>query len=407
MQPRVLHTFFGRVRDTTRLINMAKSAVKLGYPTVAIGAGREGLPPEPAEETVDGVEAVLVPLVIRLRPGELLHKAWQWLRGSISTQTEQMPSSRSQIRTFINVILYNLWLFRIGGRYCPTLIHCHEIMAFPGSWLLARRYRIPVIYDAWEPTYFVAGAGFKHRLMQAYQRWIVRRADVVVITASWLEPIVEENTSKPVVLIGNWKDLSDYDPASYPIEEKRQSLGLDQYRLVVSYIGLLFEHRKIRPLLQAVAQAPDVALLIAGRGPLRDEVIEAATAHDNIIWLDWLSQAEVPLYTLVSDVIYCCVPDTPQFQHFLPNKLFEALVAGRVLLVHANVGEMASIVAEHEAGWLVPTVTPMALQEAFEQLKNQTRLQRLKQNAFALRQKYHWGLAEQRLDELYRRLLNK
>ncbi len=403
---RVLHTFFGRVRDTTRLVNMARSAVSMEHQVVAIGAGREGLPPEPAQEQIDGIEAILVPLVIRLAPGDLVRKLWRWLRGDIGTQTEQMPSNRSKVRTLINVILYNLWLIRIGGRYRPQLIHCHEIMAFPGSWLLARRYRVPLVYDAWEPTYFVANVGIKHRLMRAYQRWIVRRADEVIVTAGWLVPKVTQISPKPVVLIGNWKELSDYDPANYAIDEYRQKLGLDHYQLVVSYIGLLFEHREIRPLLQAVAQTPDVALLIAGRGPLRDEVIETAAAHENIIWLDWLAQPEVPLYTLVSDVIYCCVPNTPEFQYFLPNKLFESLAAGRVLLAHANVGEMAAIVREHRAGWLVPTVTATALQDAFEQLKDPERLQTLKKNAFALRESYHWGLAEQKLQELYTRLMS-
>ena len=406
MQPSqlILHTFYGRVRDTTRLMNEAQSVAAMGYPVVAIGAAREGLSSEPSTETINGVQAVLVPLIAKLRPKHIFQQIMNWIRGHRPEMSEQLVG-RSKIRTLLNIILYNLWLVRVGGRYTPRLIHCHEIYAFPGSWLLAKRYRIPLVYDAWEPTYFVEASGLSHRILKYYQTWIVKRADTIVITAQWLESLVKRVTKKPIVLIGNWKKHDDYVVEADVLEAYRQKHTLDHNTLIVSYIGLLFEHREVRPLIEAIKNTSGVQLLIAGRGPLETWVKEQAAATENIIWLGWLEQYTVPIYTQLSDVIYCCVPNTAEFQHFLPNKLFDAIVAGKALLAHRDVGEMAAIVEQYQAGYLVPEVTSGALQEAFVALQNKDLLTQLQQNAYALRDQYHWDIAEERLAALYEELI--
>ena len=119
---------------------------------------------------------------------------------------------------------------------------------------------------------------------------------------------------------------------------------------------------------------------------------------------DGYHKEQVADYTMASDVIYACVPDVQKFHYFMPNKFSEGIVSKRVLLATRNVGELADILQEYDAGYLIDAVTVNDLQTAFHALKNATLRQTLSDNAYALRDQYSWERAEQLLDELYQSL---
>lgn len=401
----ILHTYFGRVRDTTRLINEAQSGVQLGYRVTAIGASREGFASEPAQETINGVEAWLVPIPATLHPLQILRQLWYLLIAHVPEQTTQVPADSNKVRSLLRVLIYNLWLLRIGQRHRPDIIHCHEIWAVPGSWLLSALTGAQFVYDIWEPDLFMETQA---RLLRAWQAWSVRRADLIIITAQRLTPKVEAANARAIVHIGNWKDAASYDPAratSTEVRRIRADLGLDRYAVVVSWIGFFFADRYPERILDAVADMPDVCLLMAGRGDFTTTIAQRADQHENIKWLGWLSREQVADYTLASDVIYACVPDAPKFHYFMPNKFSEGIVSKRVLLATRNVGELADILAEHDAGYLIDAVTVDDLQRALHDLKASHLRQKLAENAYALRDRYSWQRAETLLDDVYQSLL--
>ena len=71
----------------------------------------------------------------------------------------------------------------LDGGFEPEIVHCHELWATPASWLLSRLTGAKFVYDIWEPDFFMESNSKIHRLLMKWQRWAVRRADVVIITA--------------------------------------------------------------------------------------------------------------------------------------------------------------------------------------------------------------------------------
>jgi glycosyltransferase involved in cell wall biosynthesis len=158
-------------------------------------------------------------------------------------------------------------------------------------------------------------------------------------------------------------------------------------------------------LLSAVEASPDVTLLIAGRGEMEGEIAAAAARAKNIRWLGWLPITEVPLYSKLADVIYCCAnPRFAQVRYGVPNKLFEAFMAGRAILARRGVGEMGDILERIPAGLLLDEVTPQTLQEAFQKLRDPLLLKPLQEATSQGRAAYNWAVAERRLLDLYAEL---
>lgn|GEM_PF-1715828 len=400
----VLHTYYGRIRDTTRLINEAQSATKLGYTVIAIGTSREGFDSEPTHEQINGVDAWLVPIPATLNLIGMMRLLFALLLAKLPDVTTQVPSNANTIRTLIRVIFYNLWLCRMGGRFQAEIVHCHEIWATPGSWLLSRLMGAKFVYDIWEPDFFLEPTSFFTRVMFRWQGWAVRRADVVIITARRLIPKLED--AKQIVHIGNWKSKQDYDATTKAehIQQIRADLNLDDYDYVISWIGFFFVNRNPEILLEVMVNTPDVAVIMAGRGDKVAEIQHKAEQYPNIIWLDWLTRDEVVNYTLASDVICTLLPDAPRFHYTMPNKFSEGVVAGKVVLATRGIGEFADTIQDNTAGYLVDDYTADNLSKAIEELKDAQLRQQLSDNSYALRDQYSWERAEQILDELYQSL---
>jgi glycosyltransferase involved in cell wall biosynthesis len=155
-----------------------------------------------------------------------------------------------------------------------------------------------------------------------------------------------------------------------------------------------------------VSAQPEVTLLISGEGVLKDKVLEAADQSPNIRWLGWLTIEAIGFYTALADVVYYSInPDqSPQANYSTPNKLFEALAAGKAMIARRGVGEIGEILEQTGAGLLLDEITSESLQEAFRQLENPETLKALQECSKAARNTYHWGEAEKRLLTLYAEL---
>lgn len=405
--PKILMVTYGSVRDVTRILNEGKALVEAGYHITVLGAPREGFQSIPASETLQGMDILLMPLITRIHPVELFGAFWRLLRADIGQTTAVMPKGRSSIRTSINIVLFNLWLLRIGWRFKVTIIHCHEIWPLFAAWMLSRS-RSALIYDSWESAPNLYPGGFRKALVIRLEKWLIRKVDKVITVGERLKRELLSAGAKQVEIVGNWKQLSAFEASPEKVSEVKSRLNLIPDQLVILYIGFLFPHREILPLLEAVKQSPDVVLLIGGRGDLENEVIDASKTSSNIIWLGWVQQEEVPVYTAIADVIYCCLdPNVSATYYAMPNKIFEAFAGGKVMLARKDVGEFGEVLENTQTGYLINNVQPDTLLEAFERLKKPDLMHQLQQNILKVRDQYDWPIAEKRLLELYADLLGK
>jgi glycosyltransferase involved in cell wall biosynthesis len=206
-------------------------------------------------------------------------------------------------------------------------------------------------------------------------------------------------------VVGNWKRLNDYALSAQRALDERRRLDIPDDKLIITYIAWLSQERRLGALLDAVEKDQGIFLLIGGDGPLREDVERRSRDRQNIRYLGYVDPSQVPLYTAVADVIYYGFdPANPNAQYSAPNKLFEALAAGKAVIT-GRFGEIADIVQRERCGLCLPSLTAENLAGAFQALRQREILKLYQQNAGrAGRERYNWPRAAQELLRAYERL---
>jgi len=134
----------------------------------------------------------------------------------------------------------------------------------------------------------------------------------------------------------------------------------------VAYVGRLVEDKGLGDLLDAVAWLPDVRLVVAGAGPMRDAV---ARAGANVEYLGAVAHGAVG--TVYARAHLTCVPSrtTPTWEEQFGRVVVESLVRG-VPVVATATGELPWVLSVTGGGTLVPGRDPSALAAAIASLRD-------------------------------------
>lgn len=364
-----------------RVINEAETLVKAGYRVSVIGWDRDMN--MMTEEFINGVNVYRLRLPMKL--------------GSIN------------LLRFTKIGRFWSYAFFKARALHPDIIHTHDFSGLPPAVFVSILDRNWLIYDSHESFPDTLGNRLPKlliRLGDLIERMFWRRANVVFTVGERLKTSLIKRGARRVELLGNWKDRTDFEFSDLVLEAKRQELGLHKYRLVIAYLGVLSPQRTTPELLEAVTQCADVGLLIAGYGP-SEALVKSMTQYPNIHFLGKVNNKEIPFYTALSDVVYYGLSIDYAGGYFsTPNKLHEALAAGKAMLVTRGIGEIGEIVESGQCGVLMPVPTTAEILKSFEILKDRSQLAILQSNANQLYLRhYSWQRAEEMLLGIYRELL--
>jgi len=180
--------------------------------------------------------------------------------------------------------------------------------------------------------------------------------------------------------------------------------------MTVFYAGVISRLRGLQFMASSVQDLEGVRLILAG--PVHDEAFlqSSVLTSEKTRYLGWLpSYEDVIRETLEADVLFrLSDPKIPKTKYESPNKLFEAMMCGKPIVV-SDGSSMANIVREENCGLVVPYGDVTAIREALLKLKNDLQLrQTLGQNGRnAYENRYGWRIMEQRLLDSYEQLSSK
>ena len=405
-QKRILMLNYADGKDHPRVRREAISLTQMRYKVVVYGAARQGN--QPTQEVVDDVLFVLLPIFVNLSIREIFKMIWRLIKGNIGEITREPPQENNKLRSMLTLIFINLWALRLGVSERYDIVHSHSFHFTPATLFLRNWYRAHLIHDLHESPNVILGNQITSQFAQWLQWHTMKQANAVITVGDRLADTLHQNGVKNVIVIGNWRSLDEYTVKNTQQNDLRESLGLESYSLIVSFFGLFMTDRAIGHLIDAVAQSPDVALLIGGRGELQDKVEQYASQYDNIHMFGWVSMEDVARYNEASDVIYCCIEGDFNWQaeYVMPNKVFESFAAGKAILATRGVGEMAVLLEQTGSAHFIDDNSPESMCEAFEKLMDRDYLEQLQKNAFDARELYTWELAEERLKTIYDGLYN-
>ncbi|MEN4010842.1 MAG: glycosyltransferase family 4 protein [Bellilinea sp.] len=295
------------------------------------------------------------------------------------------------------------WLLRQGRRY--DAIHACDFDTILPALLLAKSWKTALIYDIFD---FYA----EHlRRTPAWIKSLIRRVDLWAIGKVDAVILVDENrkqqiaASNPRMLEVIYNAPEDCQPLS---AETVNNEGTDNPAgLRIAYIGLLQKERGIFELLDVLQSHPRWRLDLAGFGGDEEQIRERIAGMANVRWHGRIPYESALRISAAADALIATYdPAIPNHRFSSPNKIFEAMMLARPIIVaeHTNID---AIVRRYNNGIVVPYGDRNALQVALLQLEQNPALRRKmgENGRTAYESEYGWHIMRGRLIRLYQKVV--
>jgi glycosyltransferase involved in cell wall biosynthesis len=252
------------------------------------------------------------------------------------------------------------------------------------------------------------------RLADAVARLCYRRARRIVAVTRDMVARLEARGLRPgkIVLIPNGANVAQFRPVPAEVRPLRDQLGVGE-AFVVLYAGIHGLAQGMESLVETarlLRDEADVRFVFVGAGPKKAAVaaLQAQYELDNLLLLPEQPRAAMPAYLTMAGASLVPLRAAQLFEGALPSKMFEAMACGAPVVLSAR-GEAAAVLAEAQAGLVVPPEDPAALAAAIRYLKDhpdQAAAMGQRGRAFVVRE---YSRAEQarRLDALLRAVVGR
>lgn len=209
---------------------------------------------------------------------------------------------------------------------------------------IKRRYGIPFLFevgDLWPEAPIEMGvirSRILQRMLFRLERRIYAQARGVVALSPAIRDVVAQKGADPVYLIPNMADTAFYRPMQKdPVLEKQFNVTR---QFVVSYIGALGAANGLMYFLACAAAARQAGLpirfLLCGAGAVQASLMQAMQAQclDNVSLMPFQNRAGVRDVMNVTDAAFVCYKPLPVLETGSPNKYFDGLAAGKLVIVN-------------------------------------------------------------------------
>jgi glycosyltransferase involved in cell wall biosynthesis len=378
----------GAARNDVRVMRAATALTAGGYKVSVVDIEHERT--RPAEEEFRGISLkhVLVP-------------GWS------------VSSRGLKPRFFVHAMFVTIRSLLLLLRTSADIYHAHDETALPFCYVAALLHRKPLIFDAHEvPTSALSEnhIRMKSLLKRCFLLLVPHCRAVISISPSIVAEFRKRYRCQEVCLIRN---IPEYQvvPKS---DRLRCHLGLDSNIRIALYQGNLQPDRGLDRLIRSAAFLErNVLLVLMGRS-VRDmqSQLEALIASegtgDRVKIVAPVPYKDLLDYTASADLgLIFYSPDYLEVQMYLPNKIFEYIMAGLPIL-SSQVNAVAEVIKTYDVGQILPSFAPDKIGEAINiLLADRVALDRMRRNALrASQQDLNWKKEGQQLIQLYQSILS-
>lgn len=288
------------------------------------------------------------------------------------------------------------WLF--ANRNKMDVIHACDFDTVVPAFCISQLFHIPLIYDIFDfyADNIRAVNPAAARMAAWLDRRIIRRVDGVILADENRIDQLKPAVPKRQVVIYN----------TPPDRYMNGGSGPDG-RFTIAYAGQLLLNRGLLELITVVSQHPEWQLNLAGFGGDAEKIVAAAKACPNITFSGSVDYDKALQMMITSTVIYALYdPKLPNHRYASPNKLFEAMMLAKPIIVAGGTG-IDRLVEKEAIGLVVPYGDCSALEQALCKLDENPG----KAHEIGLRarkcyeNRYNWSKMEGKLLSFYRQVL--
>ncbi|UII28438.1 glycosyltransferase family 4 protein [Fulvivirga maritima] len=229
------------------------------------------------------------------------------------------------------------------------------------------RFKTPYIFevgDLW-PDAPIQLKVLKNGLLKKLAYWLERKSykeaeKIVALSPDIKEIILEKHNKKQVEVVSNMADNQFFTPqVKEPhLEEKYGVEG----KFVVTYAGTIGLANHLEYLLDAAEACLNynqILFMVAGEGARADYIKELAEKRSlvNIQFIPFTGKEGVRELMNVSDAIYVSFKNAPVLASGSPNKLFDGLAAGKLIIMNFK-GWLKELIEENGCGFYYKPEVP-------------------------------------------------
>lgn len=288
------------------------------------------------------------------------------------------------------------WLIRQHKEY--DIIHACDFDTVLPALLCKAMYGKKVVYDIFDfyADHLRSTPAYIKKTIQAADLYAINRVDALILAdESRKEQIGGVLPANNTVIYNSPPDRTNFD-ATRPT-----STGLN-----LVYVGLLQVERGLLQLMDVLAHHPDWSLDLAGFGGDQETILSKATTMPNVNWHGRISYDLAIQLSQAADVLFATYdPAIPNHRYASPNKVFEAMMLGKPIIVAQNTN-MDRMITASNCGLVVTYGDVPSLEAALNQLAsdNNLRLQMGHNARKAYETTYDWEIMQNRLLNLYEAL---
>ncbi len=257
------------------------------------------------------------------------------------------------------------------------------------------RYKIPYIFevgDLWPEAPIQMGFVknyFFQQALYALEKRIYKSAHSIVALSPAIQFAIEEKVpDKQVHLITNMADCDFYFPESKKPElENKYNV---QNKFVVSYIGAIGVANGLDYFLMCARESRKrelpIHFFLCGDGAELDRLKKSAHQHElnNLTFLPFTNREGVREIMNVTDASFICYKSVPVLETGSPNKYFDGLAAGKMIIVNFG-GWIKEEIGEKNCGVYVNPLEPVDfVRKIFPILESKELQEQMGRNARAL-----------------------
>ncbi len=296
--------------------------------------------------------------------------------------------------------LFGLTKWLINFRKSYDVIHACDFDTVQPALICKFLFGKKVVYDIFDfyADHLRATPGWIKRLIRRLDFLAIRWADAVILVDESRREQLRGSQPKSIRIINN-SPGDIYNEIKVEGEEKEGGLAL-------VYVGLLQVERGLIELLEVMARNPSWSLKMAGFGGDQEVILRKVHELSNVQWqgrINYQSTLELTAGCDVSIATYD--PGIPNHRYASPNKIFEAMMLAKPVIVARNTN-MDRIIKNWDCGLVVTYADLQDLERALKQLEEDPSL-RMELGANGRRayeSQYSWSKMEERLLTLYREL---
>lgn len=321
---------------------------------------------------------------------EMTYKKSNIQNHEIQLESEMDTGINNIFKLFKYQCIVLMWLFRNRNLY--SVVHSYDLDSGLPTLLICFILKKPYVYHI-SDFYVESRGGIPtsiKKMIRGIEYLVINNANTTIICTEERKEQINGSKPKQLYVIHN----SPVNNSNYNIENNNNILK-------IVYVGGLINVRFIKPVLEVISKKEEYILEIAGIGPLSDLAKKYSEEFVNINYLGEVSYEKALELYKNSDIMFAIYdPAVPNHKYSAPNKVYEAMMLGKPIIVARETG-VDKIVEKEKMGFIIE-YSKNEFEKILDYISNNKKiLDRTSLNSKNAYEKYSWEKMKEKYKEIY------